>query len=195
MDLNSVVNRTLWCFGDSNTYGYDPHGFFGGRYEAPWPALLAGKTGANVINDGMNGRTIPSMGYAFSMFQRDRERYRADMLIVMLGTNDLLEGAKAGESAARMEAFIAGCETPRILLLSPPPMKRGAWVGDDGLVEESRELARRYRALAQRLGLLYADTGEWNIELTYDGVHFSEEGHFRFADELAAFLYRMEGLT
>ena len=26
----------LWCFGDSNTYGYDPCGFFGGRYAAPW---------------------------------------------------------------------------------------------------------------------------------------------------------------
>ncbi len=22
------------CFGDSNTYGYDPRGYFGGRYEA-----------------------------------------------------------------------------------------------------------------------------------------------------------------
>ena len=35
----------LWCFGDFNTYGYDPCGFFGGRYAAPWPALLAEKTG------------------------------------------------------------------------------------------------------------------------------------------------------
>ena len=24
----------LWCFGDSNTYGCDPRGFFGGRYAA-----------------------------------------------------------------------------------------------------------------------------------------------------------------
>ena len=22
------------CFGDSNTYGYDPRGYFGGRYDA-----------------------------------------------------------------------------------------------------------------------------------------------------------------
>ena len=49
----------LWCFGDSNTYGYDPCGFFGGRYAAPWPALLAEKTGCQVINDGKNGRMIP----------------------------------------------------------------------------------------------------------------------------------------
>ena len=53
----------LWCFGDSNTYGYDPCGFFGGRYAAPWPELLAGKTGFQVINDGKNGRMIPERDY------------------------------------------------------------------------------------------------------------------------------------
>lgn len=49
----------LWCFGDSNTYGYDTCGFFGGRYAAPWPELLAEKTGLQFINDGKNGRMIP----------------------------------------------------------------------------------------------------------------------------------------
>ena len=35
------------CFGDSNTYGYDPHGYFGGRYDADsrWVDILAGETG------------------------------------------------------------------------------------------------------------------------------------------------------
>ena len=31
------------CFGDSNTYGYDPRGYFGGRYDADcrWVDILA----------------------------------------------------------------------------------------------------------------------------------------------------------
>lgn len=35
------------CFGDSNTYGYDPRGYFGDRYGAEdrWPDLLAKQTG------------------------------------------------------------------------------------------------------------------------------------------------------
>ena len=45
----------LWCFGDSNTYGYDPCGFFGGRYAAPGPELLAGKSGPPGIHDGGDG--------------------------------------------------------------------------------------------------------------------------------------------
>ena len=176
---------TIWCFGDSNTYGYDPCGFFGGRYAAPWPELLAKKTGLEVINDGKNGRMIPSRAYELRQFRKDAERYGAGMLIVMLGANDLLEGAKAEDAVTRMETFLAGCAVPRILLVSPPPMKRGAWVPDDALVEESRELVRRYEALAERLGIRYADADKWDIELAYDGVHFSEAGHARFADGLA----------
>ena len=176
----------LWCFGDSNTYGYDPCGFFGGRYAAPWPELLAEKAGFQVINDGKNGRMIPEWEHEFLQFRRDAERYNADVLIVMLGTNDLLEGATARETAARMEAFLNRCDMPLVLLVSPPPFVRGAWVPDDGLVEESKNLARQYEGLAKRLGLPYADAGEWDIALAYDGVHFTEEGHARFAGGLAS---------
>ena len=181
----------LWCFGDSNTYGFDPCGFFGGRYSAPWPSLLAEKTGFEVINDGKNGRKIPEGGQEFLQFRRDAEQYNADMLIFMLGTNDLLEGAKAGEVARRMEVLLTDCTLPITLLVSPPPMKRGAWVPDDGLVEASRELSGQYKALAERLGLRYADAGEWHIDLTFDGVHFTEEGHMHFAEGLASCLGRI----
>ena len=181
----------LWCFGDSNTYGYDPCGFFGGRYAAPWPELLTEKIGFQVINDGKNGRMIPERDYEILHFRRDAERYNADALIVMLGTNDLLDGATAGAAAAKMEAFLNRCNMPLILLVSPPPMKRGAWVPDDGLVEESKELSRQYKALAAQRGIRFADAGEWDIALAYDGVHFTEEGHARFAEGLAS---RLEGI-
>ena len=174
----------LWCFGDSNTYGYDPCGFFGGRYAVPWPELLAEKTGNQVVNDGKNGRMIPGREYEFTQFHRDAGRYGADALIVLLGANDLLNGATAGEAAARMAAFLNRCGLPRTLLVGPPPMKRGAWVPDDALVEESKALSQQYKALAERLGIRFADAGAWEIELAYDGVHFSEEGHARFAEGL-----------
>ncbi len=37
----------MLCYGDSNTYGYDPRGFFGGSYpaESRWVGILAEKTG------------------------------------------------------------------------------------------------------------------------------------------------------
>ena len=55
------------CFGDSNTYGYDPRSYFGGRYAADsrWVDLLARKTGWKVENLGEPGREIPQTAPAF----------------------------------------------------------------------------------------------------------------------------------
>ena len=94
---------------------------------------------------------------------------------------NVLEGADAGEAASRMAAFLAGCGAKNILLIAPPPMKRGAWVPDDHLVAVSAELARQYRLLAERMGLYFADAGEWGVDLAFDGVHFTPEGHAAFA--------------
>ena len=37
----------MLCYGDSNTYGYDPRGFFGDRYpeESRWVDILVQRTG------------------------------------------------------------------------------------------------------------------------------------------------------
>ena len=48
----------LLCFGDSNTYGYDPRSYAGDRYppESRWTDLLAESSGWEVVNMGLNGR-------------------------------------------------------------------------------------------------------------------------------------------
>lgn len=68
-----------------------------------------------------------------------------------------------------------------VLLIAPPPMKAGTWVDDPATLEESQRLAGCYEALARRLGIQFADAGTWDVELTFDGVHFSEAGHRAFA--------------
>ena len=170
----------LVCFGDSNTYGYDPRDFWGGRYacEDRWPDLLAQQTGIHVENLGSNGAEIPSCADAISPQLRE-----SDFLLVMLGTNDLLQGLSPEETAARMKTFLQQLllRHRRILLILPPPMKRGSWVASDSLVEASRALAGEYRQLAEQLKIPFADTRRWNVDLTFDGVHFSEEGHHTFA--------------
>lgn len=105
----------------------------------------------------------------------------------MLGTNDLLQGASAQEAATLMEGFLNRLlpQCKRILLAAPPPMKRGAWVPTDSLIEESIQLAEEYQLLARKRNIPFADTRSWNIELTFDGVHFTEAGHHRFAANIA----------
>lgn len=173
---HNIRFQTIVCYGDSNTFGYDPRGFFGGRYDEPWTLLLARATGWDIRNNGMNGRMIPRRQEAFPK--------NADRILVMLGTNDLLQGASAAEAADRMEAFLNTLDPHKVFLLAPPPMVPGAWVPDGDLIERSEELAARYRALARKMNIAFADAGQWDIPLCFDGVHFTEEGHRRFADAL-----------
>ena len=175
----------ILCFGDSNTYGYDPRVFFGDRYSAGdrWVDLFAKQTGHEVVNAAANGREIPRNPYALRLLT---EHTPVEIFLVMLGTNDLLQGASAKEAADRMEAFLNPLlpQCKQILLVSPPPMKRGAWVPSDVLVAESNHLAEEYKLLAEKMNIPFVDTRHWNIDLTFDGVHFTEEGHHAFAENL-----------
>ena len=172
------------CFGDSNTYGYDPRGYFGGRYDAGsrWVDILAARTGWAVTNQGQNGREIPSAAPDFPA--------NTDLLIVMLGTNDLLQGRSPAEAVRRLEKFLSGIALDRnkIRLIAPPPMALGEWVPNQQLIDDSRTFARGCETLAGRLGIAFADAGRWNVSLAYDGVHFTEQGHRAFAEGLLKML-------
>ncbi len=165
------------CFGDSNTYGYDPRGYFGGRYDTDsrWVDVLAEETGWTISNMGQNGREIPD---AAPNFPAD-----TDLLIVMLGTNDLLQGRSPEQAVEKLEGFLTSVfmDRSKILLIAPPPMSLGEWVPSQQLIDDSRIFARLCQTLAERMGLRFADAGKWNISLTYDGVHFTEQGHRAFA--------------
>lgn len=112
-------------------------------------------------------------------------------MVIMLGSNDLLQQPTPSAEACtrQMEQFLTGLlgaipSSCKILLIAPPPMKLGTWVNDFGTLEETHRLVGCYDALAQRLGLHFADAGRWGIELAFDGVHFSESGHRVFAREI-----------
>ena len=172
------------CFGDSNTYGYDPRSYFGGRYSADsrWVDILADKTAWNIVNMGQNGLAIPEAEFYYQLFSKPD----IDLLIIMLGSNDLLQGLCAKAVSARMGRFLASLaiEKEKILLVSPPPFNSGLWVQDEKALESSACLAGYYQELSQKLGIGYADAGKWNIALCHDGVHFTEKGHKNFAENI-----------
>lgn len=169
---------TICCYGDSNTFGFDPRGFFGDRYDAPWPEVLAELTGWEVRNSGSCGRRV---SIRETVLPKDN-----DLLIVMLGTNDLLNGDNPPEIARRMEQFLSLHDRERVILIAPPYLSRGEWVTDDELICRSEALAEEYRVVAMRYGIRFLDAGEWNIPLCYDGVHFTEAAHRIFAEQVRA---------
>ena len=182
----------MLCFGDSNTYGYDPRGFFGGQYpaESRWVDILARKTGWEIQNEGECGREIPRQPSQWNCAEQLLAQSNPDIFAVMLGTNDLLQGASVQEVSSRMEVFLQHIQPKcrELLLIAPPPMKPGAWVTEERLVTDSVLLAEEYRSLAEKLGISFAVAGKWNVSLAFDGVHFTEEGHRAFADGLYQYL-------
>lgn len=165
------------CFGDSNTYGFDPRSYLGGRYDkdSRWVDILAARTGWTVCNQGENGRGIPRTPVSFPA--------DTDLLIVMLGSNDLLQGGGPEETGALLEGFLRGLTLPldKLLLIVPPPIVPGAWVTGPDQIEDTVAYARCCRGLAERLGIRWVDAGQWGVTMAYDGVHFTQEGHRAFA--------------
>ena len=167
----------ILCYGDSNTWGYDPTDKFGQAYGCRWTDILAQITGWTVINEGVNGREVPD-DPAFVPAD-------TDLFLVMLGTNDLLQLDTPEAAALRMEVFLSGAQAEKTVLVAPPAMVWGEWVQDQELIEDSKRLASLYEALAARLGIRFLNAGEWNVPLCFDGVHFTEEGQAVFAQALA----------
>ena len=183
--MNENRKKRILCLGDSNTFGYDPHASFGGRYgeDVRWTARLQA-AGWQVFNGGMNGAVVPGAGEDAAVASLIQSRQPLDAITVMYGTNDVLRGADAAETAARMERFLplvrANAQHAAVLLVAPPPVTWGDWVQSAAVIRASEALSTCYQAIAAAQGAVFADAGAWGVSLSFDGVHFTPEGHAAF---------------
>ncbi|MGI6211183.1 MAG: GDSL-type esterase/lipase family protein [Anaerovoracaceae bacterium] len=187
--------KKIICYGDSNTYGYVPENFFGGRYteRERWTGILAEEDELLIVEAGMNGREIPTGGQLISFDHILDQVNPFDLITIMLGSNDLLYeyGITVEDIAGNMEVLlrhaldhpsVAG-DAGKLLLIAPPPFALPE-PGAEELCRMSEEFAPRYRQVAEETGVHFADAGSWDLGLTIDGVHFSPEGHRSFADHM-----------
>ena len=204
--------KKVFFYGDSNTYGYDPSFYTGGRYprKERWTTLLAESLDGmwEVAVDGMPGRMIPGAGRGTSMVLDSlRSEMPVDLLAIMLGTNDLLSmrhpdasavaakmGNLTGSAKEELSADILLIAPPRIRFTDPSctePFVQGTEMYERECLEQSALLARYYREIAARHGAFYADASSWELELAFDGVHLSAAGNAVFAKELEKVIRRL----
>ena len=203
--------KKAFFYGDSNTYGYDPAGFMGGRYprEERWTTILQENLAQTweVLADGMPGRSLPSVGYEWDYLRSVlREVTPLDLFAVMLGSNDILGTLRpnAEKTAAKMNDFVSFVtdftgEATQFLLIAPPRIElreesySASYVrGDKSYAqiyfEQGEKLAEYYEDLAGYRGILFADASKWELDFAYDGVHLSERGHALFAQKMTEVL-------
>ena len=194
---------SVLCYGDSNTYGYDPG--TGGRYpyEKRWTSLLGEALGDRyeVISEGPNGRTTaydrPGAAWkngAAGFVACLGTHKPVDILIIMLGTNDCNEelGLSAEDIASGMETLVNLAETeapglqgyvPQIVVTAPAPIRKdyedSPFAGElsPDSVRRSEALAPLYEKIAERHGCLFVNAGE-SVEVSPDDCeHLTEKGH------------------
>lgn len=184
------MDRKIVCYGDSNTYGYDPRNFLGGRLpeNQRWGGILNETPGFYAAEYGFNGRQIPTADAEFRALELLlRAEAPFDCLAVMLGSNDALfmPAATPQAVAGRMENFLTRVRRfpelagALILLIAPP---RAALAGMSWRCGIIAKLGGEYEALAARFGADYLAAGE--LPLAFDGIHLAPEGHRRLAEKV-----------
>ncbi|MEI2717040.1 MAG: SGNH/GDSL hydrolase family protein [Candidatus Nanopelagicales bacterium] len=200
--------KRVLAFGDSNTWGFDPA--TGGRYPLAqcWPGVLGAAlgSGADVIVEGLNGRTTvvdspyaPSRSGATMLGPLLESHAPVDLVIIMLGTNDLQSplGLTARHAASGIWTLVditvrsaAGFEaaSPAVLVVSPPHIvSPSGFMGVfyEGREQESQELAQHYSAIAAQLGVSFFDAASVVTPGPVDGVHLDPAGHQQLGEALA----------
>jgi lysophospholipase L1-like esterase len=192
--------KTVLCFGDSLTWGYNPQTIERHSYEDRWPSVLAAAVGpqVNVIAEGLNGRTT-----AYDDHLADCERNGVkllpsvleshkplDLVILLLGTNDMKRGIAGTAIGAtkgidrlikliRLHDWGFGFEVPEILIVAPPAVCETANTHFAAMFRDARDesamLASFYRDLADETGCGFFDAGSVAQTSALDGIHLDAE--------------------
>jgi lysophospholipase L1-like esterase len=210
---------TVLCYGDSNTWGFDPATPDRFPPARRWPAVLRRRLpDAEIVEEGLNGRTT----IQDDPFEDGRNGLTylgpclathapVDVVVLMLGTNDTktflpLDAPGIAAGVGRLAESILrsgrgpGNGAPQVLLVAPAPVTlppspaQEIWGFSPGAVARARELGRYYRAKAGMLGIPFLDAGEQVEVSPVDGVHLDAEGQARLgaaiAEQVAAMLGR-----
>lgn len=205
---------SILCYGDSNTWGYDPA--TGNRFpkHQRWPGVMqeALGSGYDVIAEGLNGRTtiwddptdFDPDGFARNgqkhLIQCLNSHMPLDLVIVYLGTNDLKRrlalsaydissGASVLVSMVQASTFGREGRAPNLLSVCPPPLAPLSGTPFEpifnGGESKSRDLHEHYKNVADTKNVPLVNAGEFVENSPIDGIHHSELGHERLGNAIA----------
>lgn len=202
--------RTVLCFGDSNTWGYDPATATRLPRESRWPVRLQRALGDEweVIAEGLNGRTAAhddpiweGRNGATYLLPCLRTHMPLDLVVIYLGTNDVamrysLRAEDVAASVGRLVRIVRTSETgpdgsaPELLVVCPPPFGRvGPQYGLEA--EKSRQLGPAFGAVCSELRCELLDLNGVAAYSDLDGFHLDADGTAAVARAVEERLRRM----
>lgn len=190
--------KTILCFGDSNTWGAVPNENRRYTKDERWPALVRKylPDSWDVVEEGQSGRTTihidPFENYkcGLTYLPPCLETHLPDLVIIMLGTNDLkshfnLSASDISRGAAKLaekvQKFTSSVQkkSPKVLLIAPPPVKEVGYLAEmfEGAEAKSQDFDKYYSARAKELGCEYFNAGAIIESCPIEGIHWRVEQH------------------
>jgi lysophospholipase L1-like esterase len=200
--------KTILCYGDSNTWGYDPTTQDRFPLDRRWTGVLAQELGASfrVVEEGLNGRTTlwddPIEGYknGKEYLIPCLESHRPiDLVVIMLGTNDLkkrfsVSAYDIAQSVGVLIGIVQRSATgsagaaPLVLLVAPPVVGKLTDYAEmfQDAQAKSAKLAEHYRGIAELYRCHFLDAGKVIASSDLDGIHFEADQHRKLGQAVAA---------
>lgn len=197
------VMRTILCYGDSNTYGYNPKD--GSRYsqEVRWTGVLSNllkDDNTRIIEEGLVGRTTvfedsirPGRKGVDFVVPILESHEPVDKLVLMLGTNDCkkIYNASATVVGLGIQRIIKSVRQQHpeldILLISPIHLGEDVWreeydpeFGRES-IETSKQLKEEYHKIADKYNCKFLAASDIASPSVIDQEHLNEEGHLALA--------------
>lgn len=193
---------TIYCYGDSNTWGYSPYG--GSRFAKRWPKVLEAATSCRLFENGMSGRTVCDYWGTKDMMSAEGDFLKhtsplkeSNILFYYLGINDIL-----GVSESSLEQIVAittklldealrinnsltvSLIAPLDLIADGPTMNPQ----EQKIQNKIEALKLRYKELSDGRSFHYIDPNIWITASLVDGVHIEEKDHIRLGNMIAKHL-------
>jgi lysophospholipase L1-like esterase len=219
----TMDKRRILVFGDSNSWGWTPRPDMEPttRYDAAtrWPGVLSANLGDRfeIIEEALSGRTtdlddpdidLPANALRGATMNGARvlpallaSHLPLDLVIVMLGTNDLKkrfqrESKDVASALAGLAQLVKECEggirtvypSPQVLLIAPPPLGTTFYNPEEWAAAHEKSLAvgAALERAATGLKLPVFDAGQVITVDGIDGVHLTAQAHRKLGEAVAA---------
>ena len=199
--------KKFLCYGDSNTFGFNPKN--GSRFDenTRWTALLQKILGDDyeIIEEGACDRTgfvDNDKGFLFSA-QRHFPKIVSktkdiDLIILWIGSNDLQFKYDISfhhiNNGLEKLILTAKSKVKKIILIPPVILDDTVLEGyfhfqfDETSISKSKKAGKLYKKLSQIYHCEIFDINEFTNPSDIDGLHYDETGHKIIAEKLAEFI-------
>lgn len=196
--------KKVLCFGDSNTFGFNPKNGLRFPKDIRWTGVLQDlcKDEFQIIEAGCNNRTCfrnnpEGKIYTGHQVLPEYLQETPDIVILALGSNDLQRQYRTTleEIEYGLEGLIKivreNLSKAKIIILSPTPVgqevlkaKIFSFLFDETSVEKSKYFAEIYSRVALKNDCEFIDLTPIAPVSKIDGLHYEEVGHKKIAEEV-----------